>query len=474
MALIKKMMLALVIAACFALSFSTLSCTTTSKSKPDSFIEKLAACLDVGDINGALSLFDALPPEEAAREDRMLLKASVLVSAKRVKDARSTVQTVLSMNKNNIDAQFALSKIEAIEGRPKQERALLDAIIKADPNYVPALNALARLAMSAQSYKLAMNYFDRVLASRPNNLEAMIGKAQTYRFSRKPQEAVKVLNEAITAHPESALPLAERGRIYREEKRLDLAIKDFELAEKMDTGNYWIAYDKGRTLLDMNQKTAALNEFVRAEKINPHNFIAYVYSAGIRDDLGESDDALRDYEVLSKLKPDYFYAYEMRGVYYMMKKRYADAQNVFLLADKIFNAYYTDNRDKDKTYEYNYVTLAMVAALQRNDPKAVSEVKPILEQTLRKLDKSKLDYYITRLFYDFAGDADLGRRVAAEKTDMRRKALGNFYLATYYSIKGQTTLATNYYSEFKTLDRRDMIEWRFFNWVIDKGTKNQA
>ncbi|MDR2865177.1 MAG: tetratricopeptide repeat protein [Spirochaetaceae bacterium] len=426
---------------------------TPESTNETSFIEKLAQLINKEDYDGALALFDTLDPEEAETEQSLLLKSSVLLSADRLKDARDVLQLVLAKNSTHSDARLALSHIEGLEGNKKQQKELLDAIVKTDPAYVPALDILGFLALSSSNTKNAESFFDRALSVDPKDTDALVGKASAYRLRRKPEDAIKMLTQAIEYHPQDAVPLAERGRIFRETGQFDLALVDLENAEKLDKNNYWIVYDKARTLLAMNKKEEALTVFERAEKINPNNFIAYVYSAGIRDDLNDYKNAIRDYEILAQLKPDYYFAYEMLGVYFMKDKEYTKARDVFMKAYQV------------TPDEYNYALLAVINAFAAGEKPAQHKV--FLEQVLRKMDRSKLDYYIVRLFYDFSGDGDLVRRVSTEKNP-RLKALGFFYLACYFEIQKNPGLAGTYYEEFKDMDRKDLIEWRIYDWVIAK------
>ncbi|MDR3324821.1 MAG: tetratricopeptide repeat protein [Spirochaetaceae bacterium] len=426
----------------------------TPERAETSFMEKLAAALGKGDSDAALSLFDALPPEEARTNQNMRLKASVLVSAGRLPEARETVNTVLARDGADLDAQYILSKIEGASGNAKEQKRILEAVVKADGAHVGALDALGYLAINALNLKGAEGFFDRALAADATNLDALIGKASVYRKRKNPEAAVKLLTQAIDAHPLDAEPLAERGRVYRETGNPQFAIDDLQKAETLDAGNYWVVYDKARALLDMNKKREALAEFERAAHINPQNFIAYVYSAGLRDELHDYTNAILDYQALASLKPDYYFAHEMLGVYFMKDKQHIKARDAF---KKAFDG---------APGEYNYALLAVINAVQGGQSSVA--FKPFLEQTMRKLDRSKLDYYLVRLFYDFSGDADVARRVSAEKNP-RIKAQGLFYLAYYFTICGNASLAATYIDEFGRLDRKDLIEWRIYDWVVQDG-----
>jgi tetratricopeptide (TPR) repeat protein len=416
------------------------------------FMERLSALLDKGDLDGAIALFDTLPVEEAQMPDKRLLKSSIMLSAGYLDEARNIAQALIEENKDDIEARFLLSNIEAASGKLREQRNLLEGIIKDDPDHVPSLNDLGLLALNAKSYKLSAKYFDHALEQSPHNIDALNGRANLYRLQRDPDQAEKLLAKAIDLYPNSAATYNARGRFYRETDKLKEALADLDMAKKLDPENYWIAYDRGRILLDMNRNEEALSEFGRATDINPDNFIAYVYSAGVRDRSGDLDGAERDYAALARLRPDYYFAYEGLGIIKMQKREYAAARDAFL------EAY------KQAPSENNYAILAAINALRAGVKQ--NEIKPFVDQAMRKIDRSKTDYYILRLFFDFSGDADVSRRVDSEK-NARTKAQMLFYLANYYAIKGNDLLADKYFIEFRDMGRRDMIEWRLNESILE-------
>ncbi|MDR2097616.1 MAG: hypothetical protein LBP37_03770, partial [Spirochaetaceae bacterium] len=154
-----------------------------------SFIEKLAALLDSGDIDGAAALFDTLSPEDAALRHNRRLKASVLLSAFRLEDARSVAEALVAEDKTDVESRFILSKIEAACGKTKEQRLLLEEIVKDEPGHVPALNNLGYIFINSKSLRLAASYFDRALAEDPLDMDALHGRANVYRIEHNMEKA---------------------------------------------------------------------------------------------------------------------------------------------------------------------------------------------------------------------------------------------------------------------------------------------
>jgi tetratricopeptide (TPR) repeat protein len=422
-----------------------------SPPSEERFIDRLAARLDTGDLEGAVAIFDELPAEEAGQPLNRRLKASVLLSALRLPEAREIAETLIAEDENDVESLYILANIEAASGKAKEHRLLLEKIVNDAPDHVPARNDLGRVFIGANRLKDAAACFDRVLAASPLDMDATLGRANVYRLERKPDEAEALFNKAVELYPGRSDPYGERGRFYRESGKINKALADFDMAESISPNDYWIRYDKGRALLDTRKKREALAEFDAATALNPDIFIAYVYSAGIRDELEDVDGAARDYAALVRLRPDYYFAFEGLGIQRMKQGRYAEAAEAFSAAYKAAPG------------ESGYAMLAAVNMLKGGSKP--HEVRPFVDQAMRKISRERLDYHVLRLFFDFSGDADVLRRLDREK-DQTLKAQMMFYMANYYDIRGNPMLADRFFTEFRDMKRTDIVEWRLSEWIL--------
>jgi uncharacterized membrane-anchored protein len=136
----------------------------------------------------------------------------------------------------------------------------------------------------------------------------------------------------------------------------------------------------------------------------------------------------------------------------MRNQRWAEARDAFL------EAY------KQAPKEYAYALLAAVnwmRAGQLNDP------KQFLAQVLRTAPRDSSEWYMLRLFHDLNGDADTAGRIDAEQNiDTRARML--FYLANYYDIRGNRTLADKYFLQVQEMNRVATPEWRINEWFLEK------
>jgi tetratricopeptide (TPR) repeat protein len=413
-------------------------------------LEKVADLLAWNDFDGALALFDQIDPVEAATLDIRLLKASILSSAGRLDEGRAIVNDILSGDTENPEALFVLAALEGADGREREQRTILERIIKVNPRHVNALTELGTLALRGQSYRTAGSYFDRALAVEPENGNALIGRAAVYRYNRESKQAELLLNQAVKLYPEWEVPLSERARLYRGAGYPNLALNDLDRAKSLDPDNYWIRCDRGNVLIDLNRKQEALEEFQQAIALEPQNFLAYVYAAGIKDELGNFDGAEQDYETLIKLRPDYYFAFEGLGMHKMRKHLWGEARDAFL------EAY------GKAPSETSYALLGTVNWMRAGKP---ADPRKFLETALRKVQRDTLDWYMLRLFYDMSGDTDVAMRIDREKNPAA-KAKMLFYLAQFYDIRGNITLANRFFLQVKELGQRGMPEWRLNEWIL--------
>ena len=392
----------------------------------------------------ALDLFDKLDKTAAQSAEIQLLRASVLNSAGRPADARAIATGISSRNPNNIDALLVLAASAAIEGKDREQRTTLEKVIKLDPKNVKALSDLGYIALRAQSLRTAAGHFDKALAVDGDYREALVGRAIVYRYANNLRLSEQLLNKAIQLNPQWAEPLNERARLYKGAGFPEDALKDLDAAKKIDPNNYWVSVDRAATLIDLNRKPEALKELDHAISISPNGFLAYIYRAGIKDESGDYDGAEKDYAVLTRIKQDYYFAAEGLGVIKMRNKQYVEARDAFLAAYK------------QAPKEYRYALLAAInwmKAGRLNDP------KQFLAQVLRTVPRDTADWYLLRLYHDLAGDSDTVERANREQ-NLDAKSTMLFYIAHYYDVRGNKTLAHNYFQMVKEMDRRGTIEWR--------------
>ena len=436
----------------------SLSAALFAQESPESNLEavlnEVSQHLARRNYSSALELFDKLSPQDAEKTEILIMRSSILNLAGKTAEAKKIANNIIAKEPENVDALMILADAAAREGKDRDRRNFLERVIKADSKNTRALTDLGNINLGSRNLKAAAGYFDRALAAEANNGEALVGRAMIYRYNRDSKMSEQLLNLAVKEHPQWARPLHERARLYKGAGYLRDALEDLDAAKKLEPDNYWIAMDRGLVLMDMNRKQDALEEFSNAIKIAPNNFIAYVYTAGIKDEAGDYAGAEYDYTRLTKLNPEYYFAFEGLGMLKMKDKKWAEARDAFL------NAY------KQAPREYSYALLAAVNWMRAGK---ITDPKQFLAQVLRTAPRDSIEYAMLKLFHDLSGDMDVVVRVENER-NLYTKSRMVFYLACYYDIRGNKTLADKYYMMVQEIDIAASVEWRLNEWILaEKG-----
>ena len=405
--------------------------------------------------NEAIALFDTIPLPDRDSTPLRLFRASILSSAGKHTEARALVETISKAEPNNIEGLFMLATIEGAAGRRRQQQTALERITKIDPNNITALVELGNIGLRNRNVKAAAANFSKVLSIDSSNAEALIGLARTFRVNHEAEEAEKLYNYAVKLHPGLPEAWSERARFYKGKGFLLQALNDLDEAKKLAPSDYWISIDRGTLLVEMNRKPAALEEFNRAISINRNEFLAYAYSSGLKDDLGDPDGAERDYAALATLRPDYYYALEGLGLHKMRKGNWAEAKDIFM------EAY------KRAPQEHLYGLLAAINWMKAEN---LAAPRSYISQAQAKVKRDSLEWYMFRLYYDltartYSGETDMIKRIEQEK-DEDLKARMMFYMAQYYDVRGNATMANKYYILVNEMGKRAIPEWRLIEWIV--------
>ena len=446
--------------------FLLLFCVTTfagaqTAGTTESVLTTISELLSASKYNEAIALFDTIPSPEKDSTQLRLLRASVLNSAGKYADARAIADAVSKAEPNNTEALIVLAAIEAAQGRARQQQALLEQILKIDPDNTEALITLGNLRLKNRSVRAAAAHFHKVLTTKPENPDALIGLSRAFRMNKEWEDAEVLLNQLVKLYPDMASARSERARFYWGRGFLKQALADLDEAKRLAPGDYWIATDRGTLLVDMFRKADALEEFNRAIAINPEEYLAYVYSSGLKDDLGDFAGAEKDYAMLVRLKPDYYFGLEGFGLHKMRNGNWQEARGAFMEAYKQAPA------------EHAY---ALLAAINWMLAENTAGPRQFLGQAQAKVKRDTLEWYMFRLYYDltarnYMGETDMAVRLDQEK-DETLKARMLFYMAWYYEIRGNITLANKYFLMVNDMDKRAIPEWRLNEWIAaDRNLK---
>jgi tetratricopeptide (TPR) repeat protein len=216
---------AAVVTAMVIVLFSIISCVTTNKveqsgegtpkvettepqklpkkiTKAD-FVEQLRQTLKTGTSDDALKLYDQLPAEYADDFDLLFLKASLLVSSRRIDEADVLCKSLLARDPENTNVMELAAVIAKVRGDKQERSAQLSAIIAKDPNNSGANIELADDAMMQRNYLKAQSYYAKALTKEPDNENALLGYGETCYFLEDDETAKNTFTKVLGTNPQS-------------------------------------------------------------------------------------------------------------------------------------------------------------------------------------------------------------------------------------------------------------------------------
>ena len=273
-------------------------------------------------------------------------------------------------------------------------------------------------------------------------------------------EAEECYRAALNYQPKNSLAIAELARIKSETNRMAEAIADIQKAIELepDTASHWT--DLGSYNLQIGRREEARAAFNRAIELVPDSYFIHIYLAGLNDDLGNKEEAIKHYKKVTELYPQYYYAYEGLGILLFEKNDWEGARAAFVNALR----YAPTN-----TY---YALSATVCSYKLNKK---AEAKDFMSKYLKTIDRAKreTDYYLCRLFIDFAGDSDVNNRITKEKDETERLRKF-FYLAEFYRLADKGHLAEKFLLEIKATPTPTFFEYRLAESELAANTDTTA
>ena len=424
------------------------------------FGQQLRTLLSEQKWDEAVALFDTLPEEDRDSLSIRNLKVAVLISTGRIKDAEETAKTLEKQYPNDLNVLYTMTMVAQAKNDIKMRRIYLKKILKLDPDNVQALQEEGVDFYNQGSYKEAGETFSKILKKHPNDIQALIWCGKVYYLDNKMSEAEECYRRALKYQPKNSLAIAELARIKSETNRMAEAIADIQKAIDLepDAAPHWT--DLGSYNLQIGRREEARVAFNRAIELVPDSYFIHIYLAGLNDDLGNKEDAIKHYQKVTELYPQYYFAYEGLGILLFEKKDWEGSRRAFVNALR---------------YAPTNIYYALSATICSYKLNKKTEAKDFMSKYLKTIDRAKAetDYYLCRLFIDFAGDNDVNNRITKEKDETERLRKF-FYLAEFYRLAGKGHLAEKFLLEIKTTPTPTFFEYRLATSELAANTDTTA
>ena len=405
----------------------------------------------------ALSLFSNREEvEDAVLEDMStkVLKLSILVSANKTSEALLYAEELEKEEPDNLELLYCRVMMAQGSGDQKMKDAYLQRILEKYPKDSWAITEQGLDLYSKKNYKRAKDKFLVALKHSPRNVEALLGLARVHYMQNKLKDAQANLELALEEEPNNSLVIAEIARIKSETDRMLEAIKDIKKAIEIDDKipSHWM--DLGLYNMQIGKKKEAEEAFSHVIELDPNSYMAFIYRAGINDEMGQYKEALEDYNEVIKLYPSYYFAFEGAGILYIKEKEWNKGATCFREALK------------RASNQYHYAILLAFCLYKEGKAK---EAKNLIKEYIKSMDKDKKEneYFLTRLFFEQSGDADVGNRIMKikDKTTYYRMM---FYMGAFYEITNKNILAEKYYIDVLSAKLPSFIEYRLAQIALDR------
>jgi len=259
---------------------------------------------------------------------------------------------------------------------------------------------------------------------------------------------------ALEVENDNSLLWAEMARVKSETNRMLSAIEDIKKAIELDGDipSHWM--DLGFYTMQMGKKKDAREAFSRVIELDSSSYMAFIYRAGINDELGFYDEAMKDYYKIISIYPTYYFAFEGAGILHIKNKEW----------EKGF--YCFSNALKKAPDQYHY---AILTAFCLYKAKKEKQAKDLIREYLKNInrEKNEEEYFLTRLFSENTGDADVNNRIMKLK-DKTKYYRMSFYLGAFYEVINKNTLAEKYYIDVLSAKVPSFIEYRLAKIALDR------
>lgn len=422
-------------------------CYSIKKKK---FMRSLQTALETKSQEEVLILFDEIDSELSKDFGIGILKASLLLDAKRINEAELACDELDKIKPDSVEVMEIRLAITELKNDKKTKNQQLKKILAKDPYNVNANVELAQSSAIKKNYNQAKSYYLKALRKEPYNEDALFGCGQMDYYLKNDDSAKKIFNTLLEINPRNASAYAYLGKIYYANDKYKLALDNIEKALEIEPNNYDYNMDYGTYNRYSGKFEAAEKAWTKAIEINPNYFLAYAYRAGIRDEQNKLAEALEDYKKVVELNPKYYYAYENIGILALHEEKWEDAGKAFFECRK----YNQENISYPLMVTYCYYKLGDKI-----------KAKEYSNSILRKMgDKNSIDYKMLRAFHDENGYQNLPQQVAMLKNVNQRGKM-YYYLALLFDLFGGTEAAREFYSKVVGLNSPMFFEYRLAEWA---------
>ncbi|WP_407426933.1 tetratricopeptide repeat protein [Treponema sp.] len=408
------------------------------------FAQDLEKTLNSGSIEKALALFEKMPAGMEKDTGLQTLKGSLLLSAGKVNDAEKLASELLLKEPKNIDVLALNAMVAKQKGNNAKKLQYLKQIIAIEPNNPEANIELGSEQALKRNYRNARDYYAKALKGDPDNLEALFGHGKMSYYLEKDDDSKQSFNKILELDPHNSQALSYLAKFEAEARQYKKAIEYVLEAVKYDSLNSDYYLDLGTYSRFSGKYADAEKYWKKAVELDPDYFLGYAYLAGLYDEQNKYDLAYEYYKKVVQKNPKYYYAYESVGMFAWYKGNYEESKAAFEEARKA-------NPDN-----VSYALMVMACQLKM---KKLQDMKKYAQSVMKGMDRNSLEFQMVRMYHDQTGDSPVTLKIQNEQSRSKRGKM-LFYLALFYDIRGNISLAQKYYGEITEMQGASFFEAR--------------
>ncbi|MHB8481119.1 MAG: tetratricopeptide repeat protein [Nitrospiria bacterium] len=208
----------------------------------------------------------------------------ILIQDKSFSEAEKELEKLLSVDPNDIEANFRLAVLLAEKKEYLKSIQLMNVVIDRRGNDPRLLDYLGTLYEANNDNPKAIETYQRVIEGDKTYTDGYIHLASLYVKMKNYEQGLKVLKEARGANPRKEdIYFSAEGWVYLQMERFDESLAAFRQAIKINPKSPDFHYNLGQVFDKMNQFEAMEKEMQKAIELEPNyvnalNYLGYSYA----------------------------------------------------------------------------------------------------------------------------------------------------------------------------------------------------
>ena len=218
-----------------------------------------------------------------------LVKASQLLTGKRLKEAESLLMTVVARIPKNSSAWFLLANCLSLEGKKEEALPYAEKAVKLDPQHAESRVLLVELLQPLAKQRKRCFDLARSTAKLCKGNPLLLGRlARVLLTIHQPSEAKPLIEEVLSLQPKNTDFLSLLAQVSLSLHQYKAAEKAYAKLVELRPLDPWPAESRANLLVMLGRKKEAVESYKQSLKIRPSNLHARHRLLALLKDMGAS------------------------------------------------------------------------------------------------------------------------------------------------------------------------------------------